>query len=137
MWPFSLPQTPDEELLVLLLEFFSLLLLRISGEALPFFEANSATFRLLSEKAFAFFLHCEKNSLLFRKSIFLIGNYLCKGVRGEALFDLSALVGHAFAALRFDQYFAVYPHLIWLLRIAFAFLGCADAPPPPACIGRR
>jgi hypothetical protein len=128
IWPFTHEQIIDEELLVLLLEFFILCLLRTHSDSNNFFLNNSQTFQFLSSKSVQYYLHQNKNSLLFQKSVFYIGNYLCKGINIEEMFDLLSLMENAFTWLKFEQYFNVYSALIWLLRIIFVYLGSSSLP---------
>jgi hypothetical protein len=126
IWPFTHEQIIDEELLVLLLEFFTLMLLRIPSNSGDFFVQNCGTFQFLSSKSMQFYLHQNKHSLLFQKSVFYIGNYLCKGTNSEDFFDLLLIMENAFKWLQFDQNFNIYLVLIWLLRIIFVYLGSSS-----------
>ena len=106
----------------MLFEFFTLCLLRVPSNSDDFFVNNFQVFQLIGQFSVQCFQNQNKNSLLFEKSVFFIGNYLCKGIQVEQVFNLLDLVIFSLQFLQYDSYFQVYSSLIWLLRIIFVFL---------------
>lgn len=106
----------------MLFEFFTLCLLRVPSNSDDFFVNNFQVFHLIGQFSVQCFQNQNKNSLLFEKSVFFIGNYLCKGIQVEQVFNLFDLVIFSLQFLQYNSYFRVYSSLIWLLRIIFVFL---------------
>lgn len=111
----------DEEILIYVLEISNLILLQTENHQHDDMLNGDSFFEKLMQICQTIFFNNSKFSILFEKSIFLIGNLICKKNNLVNCLDLKSILEKSFEWINYKEFFQIYDKLIWLLRIIIAF----------------